>query len=292
MRNDPFDLTSRPPVIGRIVGATITLVCVLIVYDGWAALELLDVVFIVVGPIVAFFTSHIFSSSLVQQVQLGRRPTMQERLATARFESRFLLLAVPPLGVLLVLRVANVTLTDSVQVVIWLEALSLSFWAGLAAWYAGLRGRSLALSILGGLVVSIIVLSLQVFLQPGKAVNNGEAAPAEPSGAVVLVTAADSTCSPTTESDGPARDPSTSAQSSRFSSGPIPRPGRRSGRTPTATAEHRRRHASIGSCRPPSRNSPVVGDASAPEDGRELSWQAVRGRPGGRWRMTRIPDRG
>ena len=183
MRNDPFDLTSRPPVIGRIVGATITVVCVLIVYDGWAALELLDVVFIVVGPIVAFFTSHIFSSSLVQQVQLGRRPTMQERLATARFESRFLLLAVPPLGVLLVLRVANVTLTDSVQVVIWLEALSLSFWAGLAAWYAGLRGRSLALSILGGLVVSIIVLSLQVFLQPGKAVNNGEAAPAEPSGA-------------------------------------------------------------------------------------------------------------
>ena len=186
MRNDPFDLTSRPPVIGRIVGATITLVCVLIVYDGWAALELLDVVFIVVGPIVAFFTSHTFSSSLVQQVQLERRPTMQERLATVRFESRFLLLAVPPLGVLLVLRVANVTLTDSVQVVIWLEALSLSFWAGLAAWYAGLRGRSLALSFLGGLVVSIIVLSLQVFLQPGKAVNNGEAAPAEPSGAVVL----------------------------------------------------------------------------------------------------------
>ena len=186
MRNDPFDLTSRPPVIGRIVGATITVVCVLIVYDGWAALELLDVVFIVVGPIVAFFTSHIFSSSLVQQVQLGRRPTIQERLATVRFESRFLLLAVPPLGVLFVLRVANVTLTDSVQVVIWLEALSLSFWAGLAAWSAGLRGRSLALSLLGGLVVSIIVLSLQVFLQPGKAVNNGEAAPAEPSGAVVL----------------------------------------------------------------------------------------------------------
>jgi hypothetical protein len=71
-------------------------------------------------------------------------------------------------------------------VVIWLEALSLSFWAGLAAWSAGLRGRSLVLSFLGGLVVSIIVLLLQVFLQPGKAVNNGEAAPVEPSGAVVL----------------------------------------------------------------------------------------------------------
>jgi hypothetical protein len=175
VRNDPFGLTSKPPVIGRIVTATITLVCVLIVYDGWAALELLDVVFIVVGPIIAIFTSHLFSSSLVQQVELGRRPTIQEWLATARFESRFLLLAVPPLVVLLILRVANVTLTDSVQVVIWLEAISLSFWAGLAAWYAGLRGRSLALSVLGGLLVSATVLLLQVFLQPGKPVNNAVA---------------------------------------------------------------------------------------------------------------------
>jgi hypothetical protein len=174
-RNDPFGLTSRPPVIGRIVTATITLVCVLIVYDGWAALELLDVVFIVVGPIIAIFTSHLFSSSLVQQVELGRRPNVEEWLATARFESRFLLLAVPPLGVVLVLSVANVTLADSVQVVIWLEAFSLSFWAGLAAWYAGLRRRSLALSILGGLLVSTIVLGLQVFLQPGKALNNAVA---------------------------------------------------------------------------------------------------------------------
>lgn len=177
MRSDPFGLTSRPPVIGRIVTATITLVCVLIVYDGWAALKFLDVVLIVVAPIIAIFTSNIFSTSLVQQVELGRRPTMREWLANARFESRFLLLAVPPLGVLLVLRGANVTLTDAVQVVIWLEALSLSFWAGLAARYAGLRGRSLVFSVLGGLVVSTTVLLLQVLLQPGKPVRDG-AAPA------------------------------------------------------------------------------------------------------------------
>jgi hypothetical protein len=93
---------------------------------------------------------------------------MKEWLVTARFESRFLLLAVPPLAVLLVLHLANVALTDAVQVVIWLEALSLSFWAGLAAWYAGLRGPLLALSILAGLVISVMVLLLQVILQPGK----------------------------------------------------------------------------------------------------------------------------
>ena len=46
--------------------------------------------------------------------------------------------------------------------------LSLSFWAGLAAWYAGLRGRLLALSVLAGLVISAHGLLLELILQPGK----------------------------------------------------------------------------------------------------------------------------
>jgi hypothetical protein len=168
VRNDPFDLTSKPAVVGRIVTATVALVCVLIVYDGWAALKPSDVVLVIVGPVIAICTTHIFSGSLVQLVQLGRPPTTQEWLATARFELRFLLLAVPPLAFLLVLRLANVALTDTIRVVILVEAFSLSFWAGLAAWYAGLRGRWLGLSILAGLVISGMVLLLQVILQPGK----------------------------------------------------------------------------------------------------------------------------
>ena len=168
MRNDPLDLTSRPPVVGRIVTATVALVCVLIVYDGWIALQPLDVVIVIVGPVVAICTTHIFSDSLVQLVELGRRPTFKEWLVTARFELRFLLLAVPPLAVLFVLRLATVTLTDAVRVVILLEALSLSFWAGLAAWYAGLRGRLLGGAILAGLCISAVVLLLELMLQPGK----------------------------------------------------------------------------------------------------------------------------
>ena len=144
------------------------MVCLLIVYDGWAALKPFDVVLVIVGPVVAICTTHIFSDSLVQLVNLGRRPTMKEWLVTARFELRFLLLAVPPLAVLLLLQLANVALTDTIRVVIWLEALSLSFWSGLAAWYAGLRGRWLGLSILAGLVISGMVLLLQLILQPGK----------------------------------------------------------------------------------------------------------------------------
>jgi hypothetical protein len=178
VRNDPFDLTARPALIGRIVTATVALVCLLIVYDGWAALKPLDVVLVIVGPVVAICTTHIFSNTLVQLVAIGRRPTMKEWLVTARFESRFLLLAVPPLAVLLVLHLANVALTDAIRVVIWLEALSLSFWAGLTAWYAGLRGRLLALSILAGLVISGMVLLLQVILQPGKGdLKKGSAEP-------------------------------------------------------------------------------------------------------------------
>jgi hypothetical protein len=44
---NPLGLTSKPPVVGRVVTATITLVCVLIVYAGWASLRLLDVSLII-----------------------------------------------------------------------------------------------------------------------------------------------------------------------------------------------------------------------------------------------------
>ena len=135
---------------------------------------------IVLSPIIAIFAAHIFSNSLVQQMELRRRPTMREWLALVGSESTLLLLAVPPLAILIVLRLANVALTDAVQLLIWLEALSLIFWAGLAAWHAGLRGRPLALSILGGVAVAAIVLLLQVFLEPGKAVNDGTAAALRP----------------------------------------------------------------------------------------------------------------
>jgi hypothetical protein len=176
MLRDPFAVTASPPAIGRVVTATITVTCVLVVYDGWASLRFLDVVLIILGPIIAIFTSHVFSTTLVQQVELGRRPSRSEWLVNVRYESRFLLLAVPPLALLLLLRLATVSLEDSVRVVIWMEALSLSFWTGLAAWLVGLRGRAVVLAVLAGLVVGGVVVGLQVMLQPGRAVEGGVAA--------------------------------------------------------------------------------------------------------------------
>ena len=65
-----------PVVVDRVVHGTITTMCVLIVYDGWSRLKLLDVLGVIVGPIVAMFLSHVFSSALAQQVDLGRRLTV------------------------------------------------------------------------------------------------------------------------------------------------------------------------------------------------------------------------
>jgi hypothetical protein len=122
----------------------------------------------------------VFSTTLVLQVELGRRPTRSEWLANARSESRFLLLAVPPLALLLLLDLATVSLHDSVRIVIWVEALSLAFWTGLAAWLVGMRGRPLVLAVLAGLVVAGVVVVLQVMLQPGRALQGGTALGATP----------------------------------------------------------------------------------------------------------------
>jgi hypothetical protein len=176
MQKDLHRVTANPMIVGRVVTATIALTCVLIVYDGWANLRLIDVIYVIVGPVLAIFIAHVFAASLVQEMELGRRPTRREWIAKVRFESGFLLLAVPPVAILIILNLAALSLSDSIQVIIWLEALSLSFWTGLAAHRAGVRGRSLAMAVVAGLLISSIVLALLVILEPGKAGQHGTAA--------------------------------------------------------------------------------------------------------------------
>jgi hypothetical protein len=148
---------------------------VLIVYDGWVSLRLRDAVFVVVGPVLAIFISHVFASSLVQHMELGRRPTRREWIGTVVFESRFLLLAVPPVAILVILDLATVSLSDSIRAIIWLEALSLALWTGIAAPARGSaddRLHSLCWPVSG------VVLGLQVIIEPGKAVQGGVASAA------------------------------------------------------------------------------------------------------------------
>jgi len=160
--------------IDRVVYATITIMSVLIIYDGWEKLHFFDVAGIIFGPILAMFIAHVFSASLARQVAEGRRLRWEERITIMRAEARFLLLAGPPLAVLAVTQLAGISLKWSVNIIVWTGALSLGYWGYVGGKRAGFTRRQLAGAIAGGLLVGLIILILQVLLQPGKVFSGGE----------------------------------------------------------------------------------------------------------------------
>jgi hypothetical protein len=149
---------------------------VLVVYDGWANLKVWGAVAVILGPVVAMVIGHVFAASLAAYAALNRPPTTREVLRIVRHRSRFLLVCVPQIILLLVLTLAGLGLNDTVRVVIWISAASLGFWGGLAAQRAGLGRRGIALGIISGLAAGGAVLLLRIFLQPGDATTNGVAA--------------------------------------------------------------------------------------------------------------------
>jgi hypothetical protein len=168
-------LGARPRTVDRVIYGTITLMSVLIVYDGWQQLRFIDVVWVIVGPVLAMFLSHVFAANLAAQVALGRSPTGHERIVMARSESRFLLLAGPPLLLLAGTNLIGFSLTESIRTILFVGAASLGFWGGVAGRRAGLKGWPFVRTVLAGLVLGGLILALQVFLQPGKAVSGGTA---------------------------------------------------------------------------------------------------------------------
>lgn len=148
---------------------------VLVVYDGWANLRLLEAVAIILGPVVAMVIGHVFAATLAAYPTLGRPPRQRELVRIVQHESHFLLVCAPQLTLLLLLSLVGLNLSDTVRVLIWAGAASLGFWGGLAAQRAGLRWRGIALGVITGLAAGGAVLLMQVFLQPGKAVSNGVA---------------------------------------------------------------------------------------------------------------------
>src|ERR1700679_2483753 len=155
---------SQPILVDRIVYATITIMSVLIIYDGWQDLRWVDVIGVIVGPVVAMFVAHVFSASLAKQVDLGSALTWSDRSAIVRSESRFLLLCVPPLASVFVLFAFGTSLSGAIRVTLWLEGLSLGYWGYLAARRAGVVGWRVLSYIAAGLLLGIIVLLLQVAL--------------------------------------------------------------------------------------------------------------------------------
>lgn len=152
----------------RIVYTTITLVSVLIIYDGWNQLSFWGVVGVIVGPMLAIFLSHLFGAELGTRVAVGRPLTWRERRSAFVEECRFLILLVPPLAILVVLSLAGVSYGQIIQVIILTGAASLGVWGGLAGHRAGLTGWGVVASVAYGLVLGGVILALQALLQPGE----------------------------------------------------------------------------------------------------------------------------
>ena len=169
MAETGFGYGARPRYLDRAVYTTITVMSVLIVYDGWQNLKFGAAVGVILGPVLAMFISHVFSASLARQAELHRRPGRSDQMRIIRTESRFLLLAAPALALLIILTVAGVSLSESIQAIILLEGASLGFWGFVAGHRAGLAGWPLARTVIFGLIIGLLVLMLQVFLQPGDA---------------------------------------------------------------------------------------------------------------------------
>jgi hypothetical protein len=169
MTTSGFGYGSRLRYLDRAIYTTIAVMSVLIVYDGWQNLKLGAAVGVILGPVLAIFVSHVFSASLARQAELHRRPGGSETMRIIGTESRFLLLAAPALALLIILTVAGVSLSHSIQAVIFLEGASLGFWGFVAGRRAGQAGWALARTVIFGLIVGLLVLALQVFLQPGDA---------------------------------------------------------------------------------------------------------------------------
>jgi hypothetical protein len=169
MMTTGFGYGTRLHYLDRAIYTTITVMSILIVYDGWQNLKFWAAVGVILGPVLAMFVSHVFAASLARQAELHRRPGGSETMHIIRTESRFLLLAAPALTLLVILTVAGVPLHRSIQAIVFLEGASLGFWGFVAGRRAGLAGWPLARAVIFGLIVGLVVLSLQVFLQPGKA---------------------------------------------------------------------------------------------------------------------------
>ena len=163
MRRGPQDLQ-----VDRVIYTTITLMSVLIVYDGWASLTFWGVVAVIVGPILCIFFGHVFGATLGTRVELGKSLSHRERRDVLVQESRYLLMVVPPLAILVVLRAAGMAYTQIIQVTVIVGTLSLGYWGAIAALRARLTGWALAASIGYGLVLGGLILILQTLLRPGQ----------------------------------------------------------------------------------------------------------------------------
>ena len=154
--------------VDRVIYTTITLMSVLIIYDGWNHLSFWGVLAVILGPMLAIFLSHLFGAELGTRVARGRPLTWRERRVAFVEECRFLVIMIPPVLILIILSVAGVSYGRIIQVIILVGVASLGVWGGVAGHRAGLTGWGLVASMAYGLLLGGVILALQALLQPGQ----------------------------------------------------------------------------------------------------------------------------
>lgn len=154
--------------VGTWVYVTVTLMSILVVYDGWQDLKRpLGIAAVVIGPTIALGTAHAFAEILESQVKTGRSTTAKEVRAALGEFAQFVLVAVPPLVLLVVTSlVFHQSPAESIRSMLVLGVASLAFWGAMAGSRVGLTGWRLWVSASVGLLIGLLVLLLQLILKP------------------------------------------------------------------------------------------------------------------------------
>ena len=69
----------------------------------------------------------------------------------------------------------GVSLTDGIRITLWFGTASLGYWGFVAGRRVGFVGWRMAMVVIFGLLIGVVILLIQVFLQPGKAISGGVA---------------------------------------------------------------------------------------------------------------------
>ncbi len=157
----------RQVSIERLAYATIVLMSVLVVYDGWEQLAtFIGVAVVILGPILALAAAHFFSEVLQAYAQLRRPLTGAELWWRVVDQIQDLFAAVPALVVLALGWISPLDARSTIALLMWTGVVTLIGLAALAGRRAGLRGWAWVLAALSGGLVGLIVISLQIILKP------------------------------------------------------------------------------------------------------------------------------
>ena len=119
------------------------------------------------------FLAHVFSAAMAKHVGAGRVLTGSEWSGIVHTQAPFLLLCVPPLAIVTILYGFGVSFTDAIRVTLWVGTASLGYWGFVAGRRAGFVGWRMVMVVIVGLLIGVVILLLQVLLQPGKAFSGG-----------------------------------------------------------------------------------------------------------------------